>query len=249
MMAVQSESEPASEEPEHQPERAGGDRRKPVPLRVRTCVGAAPLRIEPGAGRGDLRQVQGPSLRRRRHPHLAPRPRLRGHARRERGRVPPVPLLRPDVALLHRPPRLPRRAHRQGRPQQRRNKRRAREQIEAALEQPSSTRWVATLLGLFGMAWAGRSLDEGARRRELPGMAAPRQDEGVPQGDGCHCGTDRRHRAGRDARRATPRQRHHGRGDVVPRGLRLLHRRVARADHPSPAPRRRPTRVPSCRAQ
>ena len=31
-------------------------------------------------------------------------------------------------------------------------------QIEAALEQPSSTRWVATLLGLFGMAWAGRSL-------------------------------------------------------------------------------------------
>ena len=31
-------------------------------------------------------------------------------------------------------------------------------QIEAALEQPTSTRWVATLLGLFGMAWAGRSL-------------------------------------------------------------------------------------------
>ena len=31
-------------------------------------------------------------------------------------------------------------------------------QIEAALEQPASTRWVATLLGLFGMAWAGRSL-------------------------------------------------------------------------------------------
>jgi len=31
-------------------------------------------------------------------------------------------------------------------------------QIESALEQPTSTRWVATLLGLFGMAWAGRSL-------------------------------------------------------------------------------------------
>jgi uncharacterized BrkB/YihY/UPF0761 family membrane protein len=31
-------------------------------------------------------------------------------------------------------------------------------QIEVALEQPNSTRWVATLLGLFGMAWTGRSL-------------------------------------------------------------------------------------------
>ncbi|HTN81016.1 MAG TPA: YhjD/YihY/BrkB family envelope integrity protein [Acidimicrobiales bacterium] len=31
-------------------------------------------------------------------------------------------------------------------------------QIESALEQPTTTRWVATLLGLFGMAWAGRSL-------------------------------------------------------------------------------------------
>jgi uncharacterized BrkB/YihY/UPF0761 family membrane protein len=31
-------------------------------------------------------------------------------------------------------------------------------QIETALEQPTTTRWVATLLGLFGMAWAGRSL-------------------------------------------------------------------------------------------
>ncbi len=31
-------------------------------------------------------------------------------------------------------------------------------QIEVALQQPSSTRWVATLLGLFGMAWTGRSL-------------------------------------------------------------------------------------------
>ncbi len=32
------------------------------------------------------------------------------------------------------------------------------EQINTALSQPGSTRWVATLLGLFGMAWAGRSL-------------------------------------------------------------------------------------------
>ena len=31
-------------------------------------------------------------------------------------------------------------------------------QIETALSQPNSTRWVATLLGLFGMLWAGRSL-------------------------------------------------------------------------------------------
>ena len=31
-------------------------------------------------------------------------------------------------------------------------------EIESALEQPASTRWVATLLGLFGMAWTGRSL-------------------------------------------------------------------------------------------
>ena len=31
-------------------------------------------------------------------------------------------------------------------------------QIESALQQPTTTRWVATLLGLFGMAWAGRSL-------------------------------------------------------------------------------------------
>jgi uncharacterized BrkB/YihY/UPF0761 family membrane protein len=31
-------------------------------------------------------------------------------------------------------------------------------QIENALAQPESTRWVATLLGLFGMMWAGRSL-------------------------------------------------------------------------------------------
>jgi len=31
-------------------------------------------------------------------------------------------------------------------------------QIENALAQPDSTRWVATLLGLTGMAWAGRSL-------------------------------------------------------------------------------------------
>lgn len=32
------------------------------------------------------------------------------------------------------------------------------DQINAALSQPDSTRWLATLLGLFGMAWAGRSL-------------------------------------------------------------------------------------------
>ena len=31
-------------------------------------------------------------------------------------------------------------------------------QIETALSQPDSTRWIATLLGLTGMAWAGRSL-------------------------------------------------------------------------------------------
>ena len=31
-------------------------------------------------------------------------------------------------------------------------------QIEVALNQPTTTRWVATLLGLFGMAWTGRSL-------------------------------------------------------------------------------------------
>ena len=31
-------------------------------------------------------------------------------------------------------------------------------QIELALSQPDSTRWIATLLGLTGMAWAGRSL-------------------------------------------------------------------------------------------
>jgi uncharacterized BrkB/YihY/UPF0761 family membrane protein len=31
-------------------------------------------------------------------------------------------------------------------------------QIENALSQPDSTRWLATILGLFGMLWAGRSL-------------------------------------------------------------------------------------------
>jgi len=31
-------------------------------------------------------------------------------------------------------------------------------QIDAALSQPGSSRWVATILGLVGMAWAGRSL-------------------------------------------------------------------------------------------
>jgi uncharacterized BrkB/YihY/UPF0761 family membrane protein len=32
------------------------------------------------------------------------------------------------------------------------------DQINTALEQPNSTRWIATITGLFGMAWAGRSL-------------------------------------------------------------------------------------------
>lgn len=31
-------------------------------------------------------------------------------------------------------------------------------QIDAALSQPNSSRWIATLLGLIGMVWAGRSL-------------------------------------------------------------------------------------------
>ena len=33
-------------------------------------------------------------------------------------------------------------------------------QISTAMSQPSSTRWVATLTGLFGMVWAGRSLSK-----------------------------------------------------------------------------------------
>jgi uncharacterized BrkB/YihY/UPF0761 family membrane protein len=31
-------------------------------------------------------------------------------------------------------------------------------QVEVALTQPNSTRWIATLAGLFGMAWAGRTM-------------------------------------------------------------------------------------------
>jgi uncharacterized BrkB/YihY/UPF0761 family membrane protein len=31
-------------------------------------------------------------------------------------------------------------------------------QVEEALSQPNSTRWIATLIGLFGMAWAGRTM-------------------------------------------------------------------------------------------
>jgi uncharacterized BrkB/YihY/UPF0761 family membrane protein len=34
------------------------------------------------------------------------------------------------------------------------------QQISIALSQPSSTRWIATAAGLFGMAWAGRSLSK-----------------------------------------------------------------------------------------
>jgi uncharacterized BrkB/YihY/UPF0761 family membrane protein len=33
-------------------------------------------------------------------------------------------------------------------------------QVETALEQPNSTRWIATLVGLVGMVWAGRSLSK-----------------------------------------------------------------------------------------
>lgn len=33
-------------------------------------------------------------------------------------------------------------------------------QIDSALSQPNSSRWIATLLGLFGMAWAGRALSK-----------------------------------------------------------------------------------------
>ena len=33
-------------------------------------------------------------------------------------------------------------------------------QIDTALSQPNATRWIATLSGLFGMAWAGRSLSK-----------------------------------------------------------------------------------------
>ena len=33
-------------------------------------------------------------------------------------------------------------------------------QINTALTQPGSTRWIATIAGLFGMAWAGRSLSK-----------------------------------------------------------------------------------------
>jgi uncharacterized BrkB/YihY/UPF0761 family membrane protein len=32
------------------------------------------------------------------------------------------------------------------------------DQVNTALSQPNSTRWIATITGLFGMAWAGRSL-------------------------------------------------------------------------------------------
>ena len=34
------------------------------------------------------------------------------------------------------------------------------DQINTALSQPNSTRWIATFAGLFGMAWAGRSLSK-----------------------------------------------------------------------------------------
>jgi uncharacterized BrkB/YihY/UPF0761 family membrane protein len=34
------------------------------------------------------------------------------------------------------------------------------EQIETAMSQPNSTRWVATIVGLVGMAWTGRSLSK-----------------------------------------------------------------------------------------
>jgi uncharacterized BrkB/YihY/UPF0761 family membrane protein len=34
------------------------------------------------------------------------------------------------------------------------------QQINTALSQPNSTRWIATAAGLFGMAWAGRSLSK-----------------------------------------------------------------------------------------
>ena len=34
------------------------------------------------------------------------------------------------------------------------------EQIETAMSQPTSTRWVATIVGLVGMAWAGRALSK-----------------------------------------------------------------------------------------
>jgi uncharacterized BrkB/YihY/UPF0761 family membrane protein len=33
-------------------------------------------------------------------------------------------------------------------------------QINAAMSEPSSTRWIATVAGLFGLAWAGRSLSK-----------------------------------------------------------------------------------------
>jgi uncharacterized BrkB/YihY/UPF0761 family membrane protein len=34
------------------------------------------------------------------------------------------------------------------------------DQVNTALSQPDSTRWIATIAGLFGMAWAGRSLSK-----------------------------------------------------------------------------------------
>ncbi len=34
------------------------------------------------------------------------------------------------------------------------------QQIDTALTQPNSTRWIATIAGLFGMVWAGRSLSK-----------------------------------------------------------------------------------------
>ncbi len=72
-------------------------------------------------------------------------------------------------------------------------------QIESALEQPTSTRWVGDPPRPLRHGVGGPVADEGPRRGQLPGVAAPRQDEGTPQGDGCHRRARRRHRPRRDA--------------------------------------------------
>ena len=70
------------------------------------------------------------------------------------------------------------------------------QQINTALTQPNSTRWIATILGLFGMALGRPHPEQGAQHGELHGVGdASSTQQGLGPGDRRDHRARRRHRA------------------------------------------------------
>ena len=143
------------------------------------------------------RRAPRPRRRRPRPALVRARPRRRGDARRQRHRLPAVPLLRPAAAVRRRPGRVPRRLHRRrGRRRRSASPATSPGRSTTPSTQPNSTRWIATFARPLRHAHRRPHAEQGDGGGQLPGLGPAGARQGVGAGD---------RGDGRPRRRARPR--------------------------------------------